>query len=58
MTPTRVTMATVALRASLWLFLQTAMPDRPDTEIDALTGEAVRAVRQVVERVGEGEVAA
>jgi hypothetical protein len=58
MTPTRVTMATVALRASLWLFLQTALPDRADTEIDALTGEAVRAVRQVVERVGEGEVAA
>jgi hypothetical protein len=58
MTPTRVTMATVALRASLWIWLQIAMPDRPDTEIDALTGEAVRAVQQVVERVGEREVAA
>jgi hypothetical protein len=58
MTPTRVTMATVALRASLWLFLQTALPDRADTEIDALTGEAVRAVQAVVERVAEGEVAA
>jgi hypothetical protein len=51
-------MATVALRASLWLFLQTALPDRADTEIDALTGEAVRAVQAVVERVAEGEVAA
>jgi hypothetical protein len=58
MTPTRVTMATVALRASLWIWLQAAMPELRDTEIDALTGEAVRAVQAVVERNVEAQVQA
>jgi hypothetical protein len=58
MIPTRVTMATVALRASVWLWLQVALPDRPDTEIDALTGEAVRAVQAVVREAEGAKVAA
>jgi hypothetical protein len=52
MNPTNVvTMATVALRASVWNYLRATMPAALcDTEIDARPGEAVRAVQAVVER--------
>lgn len=61
MTTTTTTMASVAMRASIWFFLrEIARPDLRDEDIDRMTGEAVRAVYAVAERerVEEGRVRA